>query len=260
MHYRGEMRNERPGLKRLQSLRNWDGHIHNQTGSNPVWVRTGETREASNGCSCRVRGGGEGKRRGRLWELRTWKVGRVWKGLGDNGGGGGGAFQAWAWERGLRAGMWWHVPETTGKSVSLERRSVLRIISGDRIEMCRADLNKSWVIYTWDAAGRGDPEYSGNVVMSHIQMAQFSVCPGTVHVLVQLLTPSIKVWTLHFLILHFTNIYWHYVPDTHSLLTLSLGKTAHRRSRFGEKKQELRLGHMKCEKPVRYTSRWIYKS
>lgn len=72
--------------------------------------------------------------------------------------------------------MWGHVPEATGKSVSLERRSVLRIISGDRTEVCRADWNKSWVKYARGAAGRRTPEYSGKVVMSYIQMAQFSQC------------------------------------------------------------------------------------
>lgn len=33
-----------------------------------------------------------------------------------------------------------------------------------------------------------------------------------------------------------------------------------RRSRFGEQNQELRSGQMKCEKPIRYAGRWIYKS
>lgn len=55
-------------------------------------------------------------------------------------------------------------------------------------------------------------------------------------------------------------MYGHYVPDTHSLLTLSSGKTARRRSRFGDKNQELRLGQMKYEKPVRHTGRRISKS
>lgn len=33
-------------------------------------------------------------------------------------------------------------------------------------------------------------------------------------------------------------------------MTLGLGETARRRSRFGEKHQELRLGHIKYEKPL----------
>lgn len=172
MHYRGEMRNECPGLRRLQSLRNWDGHTHNQAGSNQCGSGLEKPEKRAMGAAAESGAGGRGKHWGRPWDLRSWKIGRVWKGLGDKGG----PFQSWAWGRGLRAGMRGHVPEATGKSVSLERRSVLRIISGDRTEVCRADWNKSWVKYAWGAAGRRTPEYSGKVVMSYIQMARFSQC------------------------------------------------------------------------------------
>lgn len=50
------MRNKLSWPQGLQSLRKEDKHMQNEAGYHLMWVSPGEIREASNQCSCRVRG------------------------------------------------------------------------------------------------------------------------------------------------------------------------------------------------------------